>query len=274
MAEADATQNGGRPEPRAVMVELHLFRSEVCDLPARVEAQPNDMVVIRDEDGEDLGRLVGFVDPEEEVRGVVVRRATEDDLKNRDELDVKTKRAIELFRRLKDEYGLRMKVVDAHWRLDRRKVCFYFISEERLDFRTLHKVVSSALNVRVAIKQIGVRDHARIVGGLGVCGRELCCKGFMTEMRPIALRMARQQNLFVEPAKISGLCGKLLCCLSFEEECYRQALAEMPPIGARIRTGRGDGQVTGFDVMSGKVNVRYDDAAEQAVALEDIKCEE
>ena len=258
---------------RTVIVELHAFKSEVCDMPSAVDACPGDPVVIRDDEGEDLGRLVGFVH-DEEGRGVVVRRATEADMENRRELDTKTKRVIELFQRLKDEFGLKMKVVDAHWRWDRRKVCFYFISDERLDFRALHKVISSALNVRVAIKQIGVRDHARMIGGLGPCGRELCCKGFMSELRPIALRMARQQNLFVEPSKISGLCGKLLCCLSFEEENYRRGLVEMPHIGSRVKTSRGIGEVKGIDVLSRRVNVRYEDSVEQVVPLEEICVEE
>ncbi len=266
-------QPGAEAETRTVMVELHPFKSEVCDIPPSVDAGPGDPVIIRDDEGEDLGRLVGFLH-DEEGRGVVVRRANDEDLEKRRELDAKTKRVVELFRRLKDEFGLRMKVVDAHWRWDRRKVCFYFISEERLDFRALHKVISSALNVRVAIKQIGVRDHARMIGGLGPCGRELCCKGFMTELRPIALRMARQQNLFVEPSKISGLCGKLLCCLSFEEESYRRALAEMPRIGSTVKTPRGRGEVKGIDVLLRKVTVKYEDSVEQAVALEEIADEE
>lgn len=143
------------------------------------------------------------------------------------------------------------------------------ISEHRLDFRALHKVISSALNIRVAIKQIGVRDHAKLVGGLGPCGRESCCRGFMRELRPIALRMARQQNLFVEPSKISGLCGKLLCCLGFEEDCYRRNLAELPRIGSRVRTVRGVGKVVGFDVLSRSVKVRYEDDVEHLVVLED-----
>jgi cell fate regulator YaaT (PSP1 superfamily) len=269
----DSAGGNGTAVLRAAQVELHPFKSEVCDVPMGLEVEPGRPVVIRDEEGEDLGRLVGYLEGEES-RGVVVREASSDDLEKQRELAVKTKRVLDLFRRLKDEFGLNMKVVDAHWRWDRRKVCFYFISEERLDFRALHKVISSALNVRVAIKQIGVRDHARMVSGLGPCGRELCCKGFMRELRPIALRMARQQNLFVEPSKISGLCGKLLCCLRFEEETYRQAMAEMPRIGSQVKTGRGTGQVTGIDVLRRAVSVRFEDAVEQAVGLEEIVREE
>ena len=259
--------------PRVCRVEVHPFKSELCELPRSVEVAPGDAVIIRDDEGDDMGHVVGFVEDEEGL-GVVVRKATEEDLASRAELDKKTVRVLDLFKRQKDEFGLKMRVVDAHWRWDRRKVCFYFVADHRLDFRALHKVISSALNIRVAIKQIGVRDHARMTGGLGPCGRELCCATHLTELSPIALRMARLQNLFVEPSKISGLCGKLLCCLRYEEETYRETLAEMPRVGSAVRTARGAGKVTGISVPTRKVTVRYEDEVEQSVSLEEIEGEE
>ena len=259
----------GEREP-VVLVEVHPFKSETCVVAKGLDVAVGDLVVMKDEEGEDFGCITGPADGEE-GKGIVLRLATEDDKALKAELDEKTQRVLELFCRQKDEFGLDMKVVDAHWRWDRKKICFYFVSDHRLDFRALHKVISSALNIRVAIKQIGVRDHAKMVGGLGVCGREACCRGFMKEMRPIALRMARQQNLFVEPSKISGLCGKLLCCLRFEEECYRRNLAELPRIGSRVETLRGPGKVVGIDVLSRRVKVRYKDDGEQMVALEEVR---
>ncbi|MEO0080949.1 MAG: regulatory iron-sulfur-containing complex subunit RicT, partial [candidate division WOR-3 bacterium] len=169
---------GEGPEPESVVVELHPFKSEVCVVARGVVVTAGDQVIIRDEEGEDLGRVVGPTECNE-GKGIVLRKATAEDLASRAELDLKTSRVLSLFCRQKDEFGLAMKVVDAHWRWDRKKVCFYFVSDQRLDFRALHKVISSALNIRVAIKQIGVRDHARMVGGLGHCGRELCCRSFM-----------------------------------------------------------------------------------------------
>jgi cell fate regulator YaaT (PSP1 superfamily) len=255
--------------PQVCRVEIHPFKTEVCELPTNISVEPGDKVVIRDDEGDDLGTVLGPVEDSAGL-GVVLRKATPEDLAIRRELDEKTVRVLELFRRQKDEFGLPMKVVDAHWRWDRKKVCFYFIAEQRLDFRGLHKVISSALNIRVAIKQIGVRDHARLVGGLGPCGRELCCATHMSELSPIALRMARLQNLYVEPGKISGLCGKLLCCLRFEEETYRRALAEMPAVGSTVRTARGPGEVTRVDVPTRRVSVRYEDEYEQTVGLEEL----
>jgi cell fate regulator YaaT (PSP1 superfamily) len=255
----------------AALVEVHAFRTEPCEIPEGMKVQAGDTVVIKEEEGEDVGRVVALVDADE-IRSVILRRATDADRERRRALDAETERVTELFSRLKEEHRLDMRVVGAHWRLDRKKVCFYFASESRLDFRALHKAVSAALNVRVAIKQVGVRDHARIMGGLGPCGRELCCKLFIRELRPIALRMARQQSLFVEPSKISGLCGKLLCCLGFEDQTYRQWLKEMPHIGDTVLTEHGPGVVTALDGLKRRVNVRYEDASEQIVALEELGC--
>ncbi len=252
-----------------VLVEMHPFKSELCDIPAGLAVRPGDAVVIQDEDGEDAGRVIAY-DDSDESRSVVLREATADDLRRRQELDDDTGKALDVFCRLKEEYGLGMRVVGAHWRLDRKKICFFFASEERFDFRALHKAVSIALDSRVSIKQIGVRDHARLLGGLGPCGRDLCCRSFVRELKPIALRMARQQNLFVEPAKISGLCGKLLCCLAFEDESYQQWLKEMPSDGATVDAERGPAVVIGHDAVRRRVTVRYEDGTEQSVALEEL----
>ena len=251
------------------LVEMHPFKSELCDIPAGLAVRPGDAVVVQDEDGEDVGKIVSYEDSDES-RSVVLRAATDDDLKRRQVLDDETGRALGVFCRLKEDYGLGMRVVGAHWRLDRKKICFFFASEERFDFRALHKAVSTALDSRVSIKQIGVRDHARLLGGLGLCGRDLCCRSFVRELKPIALRMARQQNLFVEPSKISGLCGKLLCCLAFEDQSYQQWLKDMPSNGATVHTDRGPAVVTGHDAIKRRVTVRYEDGTEQSVALEEL----
>ncbi|MEO0077480.1 MAG: regulatory iron-sulfur-containing complex subunit RicT [candidate division WOR-3 bacterium] len=258
-----------RSSGQGCLVRVHPFRVELCSVPTGLTLLPGDTVVISDEEGLDMGRVVRTCSGEDSLC-TVVRKATEDDLRLRAEQDNRRSRLLELFEELRAEFGLEMEVVGVHCRLDGKKVCFYFVSEERLDFRGLHKAVSSALNVRVAIKQIGVRDHARLLGGLGPCGRELCCSRSLAEMKPIALRMARQQNLFVEPSKISGVCGKLLCCLSYEDETYRELFMDMPRVGVRVVTERGEGVVTAIDVLTRRVRVRYGDDVEMAVALEDL----
>jgi cell fate regulator YaaT (PSP1 superfamily) len=251
------------------LVELHPFKSELCDIPPGLAVRPGDLVVVQDEDGEDVGKFVSY-EGSDESRSVVLRKASENDLQRRHQLDVEAEKSLEVFCQLVREHRLGMRVVGAHWRLDRKKVCFYFASEERFDFRVLHKAISAALDSRVAIKQIGVRDHARLLGGLGPCGRDLCCRSCVRELKPIALRMARQQNLFVEPSKISGLCGKLLCCLAFEDESYQQWLRDMPSDGSTVETERGRAVVAGHDATRRRFTVRCEDGTEQSVAFEEL----
>ncbi len=260
-------------EPCA-LVEFNPFKTGWCALPPVSDFRPGEMVIVGDEEGEDLGRLVAL-DPtgSHPTEGTVIRRATEADLQRRAELDLKAVHTLELFRRLRDEYQLDMQVIGVHWRIDGKKVCFYFVSDKKLNFRMFHKALASALNVRVAIKQIGVRDHARLLGGIGPCGRIICCQQFLKELKTITLRMARQQKLFVEPTKISGLCGKLLCCLAYEEEAYRWLIA-CPHVGDRVKTPHGTGTVTAIDPLTHQLRVRYEEGTEEDIPLEEVTLNE
>jgi cell fate regulator YaaT (PSP1 superfamily) len=215
-AEAGAPVNG------TSRVELHAFRAELTLAPGELGLVTGDTVVFRDQYGEDIGRLLGEAqaDPDA-IQSSIIRRATTVDLAQRDENRARADDCLRTFRHLVRQFRLPMKPVDAQLRLDRREICFYFVSDERLNFRSLHKAISAELHMRVSVRQVGVRDYCRVQGGIGACGRVLCCAGFLTELKPITLRMARQQSLFVEPSKISGVCGKLLCCLGFEECIYR-----------------------------------------------------
>jgi cell fate regulator YaaT (PSP1 superfamily) len=264
------SSSAGRAAPPFGLVEVNPFDSLVCLIPSGMALSPGELVVIQDDEGEEMGRFVARTDAEES-ESRVVRAATAEDLQLRRELRAQEAAALGLFRRVARELGLNVRAIYAHWRHDRRRILFYFVSEERLDFRSLHRSLAAALNARVTVRQIGVRDHARMLGGLGICGRELCCRAFLREMRPITLRMARQQSLFVEPNKISGVCGKLLCCLGYEDETYRQLIMEMPSIGSRVSTERGEGVVTAVDVLTRHLRVRYGDEAELMVALEDVR---
>ncbi len=257
------------------LVQFNLFKADWCTLTPELQLNLGDLVVVGDDEGEDMGRLVALAPAGlRPIEGIIQRRATENDISNRAEVDAKVTQAIEVFRQLRDEYKIDMQIVGAHMRLDKRKICFYFVADERLNFRMLHKAVASALNIRVAIKQIGVRDHTRLLGGLGICGRVVCCKQFMKELKPITLRMARQQNLFVEPTKISGLCGKLLCCLSFEKGIYQQPTGAYPCVGTKVETGQGTGTIIEVDPLTKKITLRYDDNTERTVTLEELKIEQ
>jgi len=259
----------GKPISGLVLVSVHPFRSEPAQCEGTSGLRIGDWVVIRDQAGEDIGRVVAQVETDA-VPAVIVRKATEEDMKLRDETLVKAQSGLGVFRQLVRQFKLPMKVVDAHLRFDRREISFYFVSDERLNFRALHKAVSSALNLRVVIRQVGVRDYSRVSGGVGVCGRVLCCASFLNELKPVTLRMARQQNLFVEPTKISGVCGKLLCCLRFEDDEYRKAMEEFPRIGAMVETDRGQGKVMAIDIFSRRVTVQFGDG-EVVVPLAELK---
>jgi len=257
---------------------MHPFKYELCDIPAGLAVRPGDAVVIQDDEGEDLGEFVCY-EESTEGRSVVLRKASVEDLGRRAELHERAREALAVFRRVRDSQRPggeldgavgNMRVVGAHWRYDRKRIWFYFASEERFDFRSLQKAVATALRTRVAIKQVGVRDYARVLGGLGPCGRDLCCRCFVRNLKPIALRMARQQNLFVEPSKISGICGKLLCCLGFEEGSYQEWLRDLPLNGTRVVTERGPGIVTGADGVRRRIHIRYDDGTDGSVALEEL----
>jgi cell fate regulator YaaT (PSP1 superfamily) len=214
-----------------VQLGLHHFRHEAAMAETGLGLVVGDWVVFRDQTGDDIGRVLGSAN--DEVRSAnartsdfglrtsdcprVVRKALEADLRRRSENEVRAQEALQTFRGMVEQSRLPMRPIDAYLRLDAREICFYFVSEERLNFRALHKAISSVLGLRVAIRQVGVRDYSRVLGGIGPCGRVSCCAGFLRDLKPITLRMARQQSLFVEPSKISGICGKLLCCLGFEE---------------------------------------------------------
>jgi|GEM_PF-584012 cell fate regulator YaaT (PSP1 superfamily) len=259
----------GKPVAGLALVAVHPFRNEPAQCEGTCGLRIGDWVVIRDQTGEDIGRVVAQVETDA-APAMVVRRATDEDMKLRDELLVKAESGLGVFRQLVRQFKLPMKAVDAHLRFDRREISFYFVSDERLNFRALHKAVSSALNLRVVIRQVGVRDYSRVSGGVGTCGRVLCCASFLGELKPVTLRMARQQNLFVEPAKISGVCGKLLCCLRFEDDEYRKAMEEFPRIGAMVETDKGKGKVMAIDIFGRRVTVQFSDG-EVVVPLGELK---
>jgi cell fate regulator YaaT (PSP1 superfamily) len=213
-------------------VQITPFRVEWC----RGEASyaPGELVMIKSKEGIDIGRVV-YLQKDEAggVYGEVLRSVTQDDLEKRRELEEYEDFGLIEFKKAVEEFKVAMKPVLCHCQYDEERVVFYFTAEKRLEFRKLHRHISQKLNKRVVIKQIGVRDYSKLFGGIGPCGRNLCCSTFLNELKSISLRMAREQKLYVSPSKISGVCGKLLCCLNFEENFYtdfqdRSLLQQIP----------------------------------------------
>lgn len=252
------------------LVRFHLFRIEPCAIVPNLDVKKGDMVICKISDGEDLGRLIKPIETDESV-GVVMRKAEPEEVEEIGKNRKRAEEAMEVFRELLKEFELPMKLIDAHYRWDGKKIAFYFFSPQRLNFRIFHKALSQRLRMGVAIKQIGVRDYTKHVGGLGPCGRELCCHSFFSELRHITLRMAREQNLYVSPSKITGACGKLLCCLAFEREFYQESLKRFPKIGSKIETKQGKGKIIGLDIFNSKVVVKLRTDYEVYLPLEEIK---
>lgn len=157
------------------------------------------------------------------------------------------------------EHGLKMKMVDAEYTFDRNKIIFYFTAEGRVDFRELVKDLASIFRTRIELRQIGVRDEAKILGGIGPCGRPLCCSTWLGDFTPVSIKMAKDQNLSLNPTKISGLCGRLMCCLKYEHDNYESVKEELPSVGSLVVTTMGDGKVVGLNVGDRTVNVQVFD---------------
>jgi cell fate regulator YaaT (PSP1 superfamily) len=153
------------------------------------------------------------------------------------------------------EHQLDMKLVDVEYTFDRNKVIFYFTADGRVDFRELVKDLASIFRTRIELRQIGVRDEAKMLGGIGPCGRMLCCSTYLGDFEPVSIKMAKDQNLSLNPTKISGLCGRLMCCLKYENDEYEAAKEELPDIGERISTPHGEGKVVGLNILERVIKV-------------------
>jgi cell fate regulator YaaT (PSP1 superfamily) len=213
-----------------------------------LQLETGDLVVVDAEKGITLGTVA--VPPREEKSGLfkrsvreVIRKATAKDVKAREKWRKKEEEALELCLRFIEELKLPMKLVEAEYLLDGSKAIFYFTAEQRIDFRQLVRQLAAQLKMRIEMRQIGVRDEAKLVGGIGCCGRELCCTTFLQDFELVSIKMAKEQHLPLNPAKISGLCGRLMCCLSFEVDAYRELKKNLPKIGKRITTKHGEGKV-------------------------------
>lgn len=255
--------------PKVGLVEIHPFRQVWASIPETEVFNIGDAVVVRDFEGEEFGKIKLIVSGDD-AKTFVIRKATPDDINQKEQLNQEAKKSFVTFTKLLAQFDLKIKAIDAHYRFDKSKICFYIYSELHQDFRTFHRTVAAALGRRVAIKNVGLRECAKFFGGLGPCGNELCCCTFLTEIKPVHLRMARQQNLFVEPNKISGYCGKLCCCLRFEEEIYNEALTAYPRIGTMVETKEGKGRVLGIDIFNRKVLIKISEDIELYIPLKEI----
>jgi len=186
----------------------------------------------------------------------VIRIATADDAQHDAENRAREKDALALCQKKVQEHKLQMKLVGCEYTFDNSKILFYFTSDKRVDFRALVKDLAAAFHTRIELRQIGVRDEAKMMGGLGMCGRPVCCAQFLGDFQPVSIKMAKEQNLSLNPTKISGICGRLMCCLKYEEDHYEATRKRMPRVGKEVLTPDGTGTVVDLNILKETVCVR------------------
>ncbi|WHH57069.1 stage 0 sporulation family protein [Petroclostridium sp. X23] len=204
----------------------------------------------------------------------VLRIAGDEDIKQVEENREKEKDAFNICLQKIRDHHLEMKLIDVEYTFDRNKVLFYFTADGRVDFRELVKDLASIFKTRIELRQIGVRDEAKMLGGLGICGHSLCCATFLGEFEPVSIKMAKEQNLSLNPSKISGTCGRLMCCLKYEQDAYEDALKKIPKISAIVSTPGGQGVVVDVSLLKETVKVKMDKDNEnvlQVYPVSDIK---
>lgn len=230
--------------------------------PGSIQAEIGDMAIVETVRGVECGKVViaNRSIPDKEISSPlkpIIRIATENDLKIVEKNKLKEKEAFKIcegkiaFRKLK------MKLIDVECTFDNNKLLFYFTAENRVDFRELVKDLAAVFRARIELRQIGVRDEAKILGGLGICGREFCCKGYMGEFQPVSIKMAKEQGLSLNPTKISGTCGRLMCCIKNEQNAYEELLKITPKVGALVVTPNGEkGKVEEANLIIGKLRIK------------------
>jgi cell fate regulator YaaT (PSP1 superfamily) len=250
------------------------------------DIQLNDYVIVEADRGEDLGRVTaagavaerkcsgcstGCAAPVPEQR--VTRRAKPDEVDRAVGLRADEPRIRRVTREKVAQYGLKMKVSETEWQFDRNKLTIYFTAERRVDFRELVRDLAKTFRTRIELKQIGVRDESALLGGVGRCGRELCCSTWLRELKPVSLQLAKDQRLSLNPAQISGCCGRLMCCLTYEHESYVQARKRFPREGKTLVTAKGKEKVVSVDIWRERVLLKDEDGNRRTVPLSELKGE-
>ncbi len=229
--------------------------------PGELDIKLGDNVIVETARGVEFGRVVSGpkeVPDEEVVQPLksVIRIADEQDVKTQEENKEKEKEAFQICLEKIKKHGLEMKLIDAEYTFDNNKVLFYFTADGRIDFRELVKDLAAVFRTRIELRQIGVRDETKIRGGIGICGRPLCCSTYLSEFAAVSIKMAKEQNLSLNPTKISGVCGRLMCCLTNEEEIYEELNSQLPSVGDNVTTNDGlTGTVHSLSILRKLVKV-------------------
>ena len=248
--------------------------------PNHKQLKQGDTVIVETSRGVECGRVAI---PNKEVPDdqivhplkKLIRLATKEDKRKLEDNARKEKEALRICEQKVAEHGLEMKLVDVEYTFDNSKILFYFTADGRVDFRALVKDLASVFRTRIELRQIGVRDESKMLGGLGVCGRPFCCSSFLGEFHPVSIKMAKEQGLSLSPTKISGTCGRLMCCLKYEQEAYSDLLKHTPKVGAIVKTPLGRGLVVESNLLTRTLKVKMDntpaDAAPQTFKVNQVR---
>ncbi len=232
--------------------------------PGNLKINVRDHVIVDTTNGEEYAEvaIANRLIPEEKLVAPlrkVIRIATPKDEKHNKENKQKEKEAFDIAIKKIKKHQLEMKLIDVEYKFDNTKIIFYFTAEGRIDFRELVKDLAAVFKTRIELRQIGVRDEVRKIGGNGVCGRELCCCSFLNNFEAVSIKMAKEQNMSLNPSKISGNCGRLMCCLKYEQEVYEEKNARLPKVGAIVKTEEGEGVVDSIETLKEKIRVKFRD---------------
>ena len=252
---------------------LHSSETHLAKKPESEDVAQGDLVIVPSRYGKDMGKVLGGVKHvfEEEEVVQIVRKATEQDLKKYDEYKDKEAEAMKTCKEKIKVHKLDMKLVAAHYLYEESKILFFFTAESRVDFRELVKDLVSIFKMRIELRQIGVRDESRVLGGMAVCGRNYCCNGLTDNLRPVSIKMAKEQNLSLNSMKISGPCGRLLCCLSYEYDFYKEEKAGFPPEGSRLTFKDVSYKVIEINILAKTVKLSSSEGGMMEVPLDNFK---
>ena len=248
--------------------------------PADFQVKVGDHVIVETARGIEYGSVVQGIREVADDKVImplksVIRIATEEDDKKAIENNEKEKKAFKICKEKIAKHGLEMNLIETEYTFDNNKVLFYFTADGRIDFRELVKDLASVFKTRIELRQVGVRDETKMLGGIGICGRPLCCNTYLSEFIPVSIKMAKEQSLSLNPTKISGICGRLMCCLKNEQEAYEELNSNLPDIGEKVKTFDGfKGEVVSVNVLRQKVKivVEVDDEREiKEYAIDELK---
>ncbi len=231
--------------------------------PCDIEFEKGQSAIVETARGVELGEVAianRIIDDSKIIAPLkdVIRLATEEDIKRYEENEKKSKEAYAVCEKKIQEHNLDMKLVDVEYTFDGTKLLFYFTADGRIDFRDLVKDLAAIYKTRIELRQIGVRDEVKMLGGYGMCGRELCCCNHLGDLNPVSIKMAKEQGLSLNPTKISGVCGRLMCCLKHEQEVYEEKLSRLPSVGSIVKTPEGKGTVEDVEVLREIIKVKIE----------------